>query len=608
MSAAARARMQATEPAGLAAFEAKVAAATAAANSTARVVASSTATWDVGPGSGKPEPTLVVLQTTTVPPTESWIELTVPTGMRGVQGNVPTPRPQTYTMELEPTFFVDEPPCLTACDPDRWNPLRLRREVLTANARKAFSLTDITTATARPVARKPGPAADGDSDRSEAFTLEDLGYDAQKPASKYALRLEPTLQAIDGQTLGYPWIGVVENWHATAFTSFGDGHGVWESTGGTVLPFYARNFTTVRQWVAAIAPLELMPTILALQGNGFKTTPDADAAEPPSDAAGRSHPVVRHRPGARPHRRPRPGVGGGRGGADHPAIADLRRRAADARHGRPGHQPRPDRQGQPAEHAGVRDAPRQRPAGRGRQGVAGHAREPGRLDRHDQRRRRGDRPGRCRCAGRSAGTRTKFEFLVTAEKDGDLAYLGSDWTEGIDPWEFGINYDSAEQHSLLRGTVFADRGVYRLGEEVHYKAILRHDTATGIKVPDAGTPVYVSVRDSQDREIDQREVKLSAWGSVEWTQTLPAEGALGNYSVLMRLRPFTDRDEEALDGAGAAAERRGRGRERSPTGVAAARLGQRRLPRRGLPPARLPRRRDADQRDAVRRHDADGHA
>ena len=134
---------------------------------------------------------------------------------------------------------------------------------------------------------------------------------------------------------------------------------------------------------------------------------------------------------------------------------------------------------------------------------------------------------------------TKFEFLVTAEKDGDIAYLGSDWTEGIDPWEFGISYDSAEQHSLLRGTVFADRGVYRLGEEVHYKAILRHDTANGIKVPDAGTPVYVSVRDSQDREIDQREVKLSAWGSVEWTQTLPAEGALGNYSVLMRLRPFT---------------------------------------------------------------------
>jgi len=105
-----------------------------------------------------------------VPPTESWIEATVPAGMRGIQGSVATPRPQNYTMELEPTFFVDEPKCLTECNPDSWNPVRLRREVLTDRARKAFSLTDISTAAAKPVARKPGPAAEGDSDRGDVRT------------------------------------------------------------------------------------------------------------------------------------------------------------------------------------------------------------------------------------------------------------------------------------------------------------------------------------------------------------------------------------------------------------------------------------------------------
>ena len=81
--------------------------------STARVVVSSTATWDVRTGSGKPDPTLVVLQTTTVPPTESWIELDGPhRACAASRATSPTPRPQTYTMELEPTFFVDEPPCL----------------------------------------------------------------------------------------------------------------------------------------------------------------------------------------------------------------------------------------------------------------------------------------------------------------------------------------------------------------------------------------------------------------------------------------------------------------------------------------------------------------
>jgi hypothetical protein len=45
--------------------------------------------------------------------------------------------------------------------------------------------------------------------------------------------------------------------------------------------------------------------------------------------------------------------------------------------------------------------------------------------------------------------------------------------------------------------VFTDRGVYRLGEQVHVKAILRSDTNRGIQLLPAGTPVYVTLRDSQ---------------------------------------------------------------------------------------------------------------
>jgi uncharacterized protein YfaS (alpha-2-macroglobulin family) len=539
MSAASRARLQATDPAGLAAFEAKVAAATAAANATTRVVVSSTATWNQD-RLGKPDPNLVVLQTASVPPTESWIAVEVPAGMRGVQGNAPTPRPQTYTMELEPTFFVDEPSCVTQCDPDRWNPLRLRRETLTADIRKAIGVTDISTATARPVARKPAAAIpDGDSDRSEAFTLEDLGYDAQKPATRYALRLAPTLRAIDGQTLGYPWVGVVENWHATAFTSFGDGHGVWESTGGTVLPFYARNFTMVKQWLAAVAPRELMPTLLALQANNFRSAPESTPQNrrltPQADRI-QSYGIELARALTGGHGLVWAAVEEGqtiprsRTYGDEPKtratvvqVTNLGLTVKDSPQNTLVFVTRLDN-ALPVEGAKVSLVTLENQvAWTGTTNADGVAIAPALPLR-----------------GPKRWYENKFEFLVTAEKDGDLAYLGSDWTEGIDPWEFGISYDAAEQHSLLRGTVFADRGVYRLGEEVHYKAILRHDTATGIKVPDAGTPVYVSVRDSQDREIDQREVKLSAWGSVEWTHTLPAEGALGNYSVLMRLRPFKD--------------------------------------------------------------------
>ena len=59
--------------------------------------------------------------------------------------------------------------------------------------------------------------------------LEDAGFDSQPPARTYVIRLRPTFAPLDGQTLGYRWGGLVENWHQRAFTSFGDGHGVWEN-------------------------------------------------------------------------------------------------------------------------------------------------------------------------------------------------------------------------------------------------------------------------------------------------------------------------------------------------------------------------------------------
>ena len=64
--------------------------------------------------------------------------------------------------------------------------------------------------------------------------------------------------------------------------------------------------------------------------------------------------------------------------------------------------------------------------------------------------------------------------------------VGSDWNEGITPWEFGVSFNLNQAQPMLRGTVFTDRGVYRLGEEVRLKAILRHNTPQGIRLLPAG--------------------------------------------------------------------------------------------------------------------------
>ena len=84
---------------------------------------------------------------------------------------------------------------------------------------------------------------------------------------------------------------------------------------------------------------------------------------------------------------------------------------------------------------------------------------------------------------------------------------------------------------LLRGTVFTDRGVYRLGEEVHFKAILRQNTASGVRLLPAGTPVVAHGARRSESPVDERTIKLTAWSSADWTMTLPQDGTLGNYSL-----------------------------------------------------------------------------
>ena len=131
----------------------------------------------------------------------------------------------------------------------------------------------------------------------------------------------------------------------------------------------------------------------------------------------------------------------------------------------------------------------------------------------------------------------EFSFIVTAEKDGDIAYVGSNWNEGISPWEFGNRYDIAEADPLLRGSVFSDRGVYRLGEEIHFKAILREDTPKGIALLASGRKVFAVVSDGEGREISRRALTVNEWSSTDWRITLPRRGAKENTRHLVQGQP-----------------------------------------------------------------------
>jgi alpha-2-macroglobulin len=535
------AELQRMGPVEAAKFDAKVAQSRLTSSSRAPIAVAVAANWDRQ--RFPPASDLVVLETAAPPAVDSRMRLTVDARLPAVQGPATPGIEQTYTFELERAFFIEPFYCRDECDADAYNFARLRTPVRLDVLKRAIAISDIS-GTPGTVVRPLATPRDTFRSRQEdvyAFAAEDLGYDRQTPDRTWAYTVDGSLTALDGQPLGYSWVGVVENWHARALVSFGDGHGVWEMGGGP-LPFYGRNFLSALQWVQPLRSGELMPTILNLQSAGFR-------AAPPTNPTTRAL-------GVTPDRILSHGLNLasalGRGGAGvvwaaiQPDATIQRSRAFD------GDNPRPIATVVQVTNLGitVKDSPQNTlvfvtrldngvpvPAAdvsiiqtdntvawKGRTNADGLALAPPLTLRHNR-------------------NWYQLQFIVTASKDGDVAYLGSDWHEGIEPYSFGARYDLAEAQPLLRGTVFSDRGVYKLGEDVHLKAILRKDTPAGIQLIPAGTSLYVLLKDGRDKVVDRRTVTMNRWSAAEWVTKLPADSALGNYQL------FASLDKDALEPA-----------------------------------------------------------
>jgi len=550
LAPAARERLAAVDPAGLRAFDQKVAAARQAASRTDRIEARATRDWDREryPAS----PTLVGLETVEAPPPGTWIELTLDEGLVGAAGRVPAGQVQRSVAELDPVFFARGFRCQDACDPSAYNGLELTVPVPVGRFAAALSVQDITDpAGERPVARTSiVPASERDLTWSPS--AEDAGYDRQPPASRYAYRLDASLEAADGQQLGYPFVDIVETWHERAFTSFGDGHGVWEVDGGLVLPFSSRNYTDVTQWLARLPVAELVPRMLALERSDFRDLPPGPGTHrqlPVTADAIQAHgldlsgvlpdgrglvwaglrpgtPIPRAAHAVPPERADRSTI---------VQVTNLGITVKDSPQSTLVFVTRLDT-GDPVDGATVSILDtRNQQVWRGTTGRDGVAVAPA-------------------LPLRTPDRWWELSFVVTAEKDGDLAYVGSNWNEGILPWDFGHPFELWESTDILRGSVFTDRGVYRPGETVHVKAIVRLDTPQGIRLLPEGSPISVRVTDSRGRDVDRRTVQVNRWSSAEWTWTVPADASLGDHVVRLALPGADEPDANAGTAARAPAE------------------------------------------------------
>jgi uncharacterized protein YfaS (alpha-2-macroglobulin family) len=121
-------------------------------------------------------------------------------------------------------------------------------------------------------------------------------------------------------------------------------------------------------------------------------------------------------------------------------------------------------------------------------------------------------------------------FAVVGELGGDdfgIAY--NRWEEGINPWDFGI--ESEFWGSDYQGYLYTDRPIYRPGQTVYFKGIVRADDDAVYSVPGEIESVHVYVNDAQGNELYRQELPLSDMGTFYDELALDEQAPLGDYYV-----------------------------------------------------------------------------
>ena len=117
------------------------------------------------------------------------------------------------------------------------------------------------------------------------------------------------------------------------------------------------------------------------------------------------------------------------------------------------------------------------------------------------------------------------------EHEGDVAFTSNRYDDGLEPYRFDINYSWNPDPTTETGSIFSDRGLYKTGDTVHLKGILR--TRTGPDWQSLRDSVRVIVRDPRDEIVVDRQFTPSDLGTFDFDWSVPDNAALGRYRVLV---------------------------------------------------------------------------
>lgn len=121
-------------------------------------------------------------------------------------------------------------------------------------------------------------------------------------------------------------------------------------------------------------------------------------------------------------------------------------------------------------------------------------------------------------------------YLTTA--DARFGVVSTRW-QGISPYQFGLPGEGTAREYV--GHIYTDRPLYRPGETVHYKGIIRVDDDAQYSLPPRDGPYALRIGNSRGQQLKSETVTLDEFGAFEGSLDLPADAPLGDYGLSVNI-------------------------------------------------------------------------
>jgi uncharacterized protein YfaS (alpha-2-macroglobulin family) len=125
-------------------------------------------------------------------------------------------------------------------------------------------------------------------------------------------------------------------------------------------------------------------------------------------------------------------------------------------------------------------------------------------------------------------------FITWIDQGGRHGVTSTRWQNGVSPYQFGVPSEFYQRDWV--GHLYTDRPIYRPGERVEFKGIIRADDDAQYSLPTGNPPFQILITSPRGQEITNEVVTLNEFGSFAGHLDVPGDSPLGDYSLSIQAR------------------------------------------------------------------------